>query len=164
MLEYLHMNPSHFVLFVLRITIGWYFFYAGITKVLNPNWSAAGFLNNAKTFPEFYAWFTQPDILPWINMLNEWGLTLVGVALILGIGVRIASISGIALLLLYYFPVLQFPYVKTTSYYLVDEHIIISLLLLYFAAVRAGRTWGLERWCSNLPLCSRFPMLRALIG
>lgn len=157
------MKASFFIV-ALRLVLGWYFFYAGITKVLNPNWSAAGFLNNAKTFPELYAWFAQPDILPWTNLLNEWGLTLIGAALILGIGVRIAAVAGAGMLILYYFPILQFPYVKTTSYFLVDEHIVNALVLVYLAVVRAGRVFGLERWCAGLPICSRFPALRSLIG
>lgn len=41
-------------LFLLRISIGWLMFYAGITKVLNPEWSAAGYLKGAKTFVVFY--------------------------------------------------------------------------------------------------------------
>ena len=154
---------SSALLFLLRIAMGWYFFYAGIVKVLNPNWSAAGFLNNAKTFPEFYAWFAEPSILPFTNLLNEWGLTFIGVALILGISVRLASVLGAAMMLLYYFPALQFPYAGDHSY-IIDDHITYALLLLYFAAARAGRVWGLERWCSNLPICARFPALRRLLG
>lgn len=41
-------------LLLLRATLGWLFFYAGLTKVLNPAWSAAGYLNGAKTLPDFY--------------------------------------------------------------------------------------------------------------
>ncbi|MCE9644075.1 DoxX family protein [Candidatus Parcubacteria bacterium] len=156
------MNTSS-LLATLRIAIGCFFFYAGIVKVMNPAWSAAGFLNNAKTFPEFYAWFAQPGILPWTNLLNEWSLTLVGVALILGIGVRLASFGGILLMALYYFPSLSFPYAGDHAY-IVDEHVIYALLLAYLAAMKAGRVWGLERWCANLSLCTRFPKLRALLG
>src|SRR3989338_7218159 len=103
-------------LFLLRIGIGWLMFYAGITKVLNPAWSAQGYLKGAKTFPGFYQWLLQPDILPIINFINEWGLTLLGVSLILGIGVRLSSIFGAVLMLLYYFPILDFPYPNPHSY------------------------------------------------
>lgn len=147
----------------MRVALGWYFFYAGITKILNPGWSAGGFLANAKTFHDFYAWFAQPDILPLVDLLNEWGLTLVGAALILGIGVRLASIAGAALMVLYYFPALQFPYLGAHNY-IVDEHVINTFALLYLGAVRAGRVWGLERWLAGLPVCARFPALRSPIG
>ena len=150
-------------LFLLRVGTGWLMFYAGITKILDPGWSAAGYLNNAKIFSGFFAWFATPNILPITNFVNEWGLTLLGVSLILGIGVRLSSILGAALMMLYYFPVLEFPYPNTHSY-IVDEHIIYALVLLVLAALRAGRTWGLENWCSRFPVCSKFPRLREWLG
>ncbi len=147
-----------FALFILRVSMGWVMFYAGITKILNPAWSAAGYLGSAKTFPAFYQWFLQPSILPATNFVNEWGLALLGVSLILGIGVRAGSVLGAILMLLYYFPVLQFPYIGQNSY-IVDDHIIYALVLVYFATVRAGRYWGLENWCASLPICRRFTRL-----
>lgn len=150
-------------IFLLRIGMGWLMFYAGITKVLDPNWSAAGYLTNAKTFSGFFAWFATPGILPVTNFVNEWGLTLLGVSLILGISVRLSSIFGAVLMLLYYFPILQGLYPNTHSF-IVDEHIVYVLALLFFAAARVGRVWGLENWCSRLPICSKFPRLRAWLG
>jgi len=151
-----------FSLVSLRITLGWMFFYAGITKVLNPAWSAAGYLTSAKTFAGFYAWLASPVMITLVNFVNEWGLTLLGVSLILGIGVRLSSTLGIVLMLLYYIPILEFPYLEHS--YLVDEHIIYALALLLLAVYRAGRVWGLENWCSNLPLCRRFAKWRSWIG
>lgn len=150
-------------LFLLRVSIGWLFFYAGITKVLDPQWSAAGYLKMAKTFPGFYQSLTDAAILPLINSINEWGLTILGISLILGIGVRLFSFLGAILMLLYYFPVLDFPKAGDHSY-LVDEHIIYALVLFYFAAYKAGRVYGLEEWCANLPICRRFPKLREWLG
>lgn len=147
-------------LFLLRILMGWLMFYAGITKVLNPEWSAAGYLKGAKTFADFYQWLASPGILPVINFVNEWGLTLLGISLILGIGVRLSSTLGAALMLLYYFPILDFPYPNPHSF-LVDEHIIYALVLLLLASLRAGRVWGLENLYSKLPICSKFPRLRS---
>src|SRR3989344_2031756 len=149
-------------LFVLRLSVGWMFFYAGITKVVNPEWSAAGYLSGAKMFVGFYNWLLSPGILPTVNLVNEWGLTLLGISLILGIGVRLSSVLGALLMLLYYVP-LGFPYPNPHSY-IVDEHIIYLAILLYFATIRAGRVWGLENWCSNLPICSQYPKLRNWLG
>ena len=143
--------------------MGWLMFYAGITKVLDPNWSAAGYLNSAKTFSGLFQWFAQPNILPTINFINEWGLTLLGVSLLLGIGVRLSSVLGAALMLLYYFPVLDFPYPNPHSY-IVDERVFYIFVLLFLAAAKAGRAYGLEEWCSNLPICSKFPKLREWLG
>ncbi len=157
------MQSQKFFLFLSRVVMGWMYFYAGITKVINPNFSAAGYLQGAKTFAGFYQWLLSPGILPIVNFVNEWGLTLLGVSLILGVGVRLSSVFGAVLMLLYYFPTLDFPYPNAHSY-IVDEHIIYAAMLLFFAAVRAGRAWGLENWCSGLPFCSRFPKIREWIG
>ncbi|RJQ32765.1 DoxX family protein [Candidatus Parcubacteria bacterium] len=154
---------SKFFLFLLRIAMGWMFFYAGVTKVLNPQWTAEGFLKGAKTFTAFYDFLLQPEILPIVNFTNKWGLTLLGVSLILGIFVRLSSILGALLMILYYLPILQFPYPNPNSY-IVDQHVIYALVLLFFAAVRAGRIGGLEGISSRLPVISRFPRLRNWLG
>lgn len=130
-------------IFLLRVAMGVLFFYAGITKVLNPNWSAAGYLNNAKTFPSFFQWFSSPQNIGWINFVNEWGLTLIGISLLLGVFVKWASIVNVPLMLLYYLPVLEFPYIPPHSF-LVDEHIIYLLAFVVFYAFHAGRIWGLD--------------------
>lgn len=128
----------------LRIALGILFFYAGITKVLNPEWSPAGYLNGAQTFSSFYAWLASPSNLPWVTLLNEWGLTLIGATLILGLVVRFSSLMGALLMLLYFFPGLSFPHVDHG--YLVDDHIIyiICFGLLYYNA--AGRVFGLDKY------------------
>ena len=32
------------LLVLLRVAIGWHFLYEGVVKILNPGWTAAGFL------------------------------------------------------------------------------------------------------------------------
>lgn len=147
---------------VVRVAIGWLIFYAGITKVLDPAWTAKGYLMGAKTFQGFYSWLASPQNIAWVNFLNEWGLTLIGISLILGLGARLSSILGVLLMLLYYFPVLEFP--KVEHGFIVDEHIIYAALLLSFAAVRAGRYYGLDNWCASLPICRRYPRLHKIWG
>ena len=149
-------------LIVLRLSTGWMFLYAGITKVVNPEWSAAGYLSGAKMFVGFYNWLLGPGILPTVNLVNEWGLSLLGISLILGIGVRLSSALGVLLMLLYYIP-LGFPYPNPNSF-IVDQHVILIFVLLYFASIKAGRVFGLENWCSNLPICSKFPRSRNWLG
>lgn len=150
-------------LFVLRLAVGWMMFYAGITKVLNPAWTSAGYLKGAKTFVGFYSWLTQPNILPTVDFLNKWGLTLLGVSLILGVFVKFSSRLGALLMLLYYFPILD-GWKPNASSFLVDQHIIYAALLMFFVSLKAGRTWGLEKWCAKLPLCKRMPRLRNWLG
>lgn len=137
--------PGHqkIAIFLSRIAIGWLFFYAGITKVLNPSWSAAGYLKGASTFKGLYTAMTAPEVLPFINFLNQWGLTLIGVALILGVLTKFSSYMGALMMLLYYFPELNFPKVGEHSM-LVDEHIIYALLFVLLASLDAGKVWGLD--------------------
>ena len=125
--------------------MGWVMLYAGLTKVLDPNWSAAGYLGNAKTFEGFFNWFLKPEILPVTNFMNEWGLTFLGVSLILGACVKYSGMLGALLMLLYYFPVLDFPKIGANSY-IIDDHIIYALVLLYFSFVRAGNYMGFDGW------------------
>lgn len=131
-----------FTLFFLRISLGWMFFYAGITKVLNPSWSAEAYIKGAKLLPDMYAWFASAKMLPIVNLLNMWGLTLLGASLILGIFVRWTSLLGILLMALYYLAQ-TFPHVSPTAY-IVDEHVIYSAALLVLCVFGAGRAWGLD--------------------
>ena len=130
------------ILFLLRISLGWYMFYAGITKVLNPAWSAEGYLKGAKLLPGFYMWLASPSILPFVNFVNEWGLTLLGVSLIIGAFVKYSAPLGALLMLLYYIP-LGIIHPDEHSL-IVDNHVIFGLLLVYFALTHAGKVWGFD--------------------
>lgn len=129
-------------MFFLRVSIGWLFFYAGITKVLDPKWSAAGYLKGAKIFTGFYNSLLAPSTLTIVNFLNEWGLTVLGLSLIFGIFVKRSAILGVVLMLLYYLPLgIWHPNAHSL---VVDEHIIYIFSLLLLASLDAGRTWGLD--------------------
>jgi len=129
-------------LFLLRMTLGWYMLYAGVPKVLNSAWSAAGYLEGAKNFAGFYDFFLTPGMLPVTNFMNAWGITLIGVSLVLGVCVRWSSIAGILLMVLYYF-VLPFPQQDIHSY-VVDSHFINAVAFFILFSFDAGRVWGLE--------------------
>ncbi len=132
----------------LRLSMAWYFFYAGVSKLSDPAWSAAGYLSHAKTFPEFYMWLSSPANIVWVNFLNEWGLTLVGIALALGLFTRAASYAGIFILALYYFPILSFPYAGD-HFFIIDSHIREILVFAYLIAARAGMYWGVDGMLKN---------------
>lgn len=91
--------------FILRVSIGWHFLYEGVIKLVAGNWTAAGYLEGSYGFLSgfFHSIAANESLLNIINFLNIWGLILIGLGLILGIFIRIAAISGIAMLLLYYF-------------------------------------------------------------
>jgi len=90
---------------LLRILIGWHFLYEGIAKLMKPNWSASSFLLQARgPLAGLFHWMANsPEILRYVNLMNIWGLILIGVGLILGCLTRTASGAGILLILLYYF-------------------------------------------------------------
>lgn len=142
------MNIQKLSLVATRVVLGCMFFYAGITKVLDPKWSAGGYIQAAKTFPALFKFFASPGILPVVNLVNEWGLVLLGVSLILGALVRWSAPLGALLMLLYYLAALDFPYPNAHAF-IVDEHIIYIALLVYLASIGAGKTFGLDRYLSR---------------
>lgn len=137
-------NIQKFSLFALRVTMGWMFFYAGITKVMNPAWSAEGYIKGAKQMAGMYEFFLSPQILPIINFVNAWGLTLLGVSLILGVLIKYSAPLGIVLMALYYLA-LGFP-MPNPNAYIVDDHIIYIAGLLVLMSFDAGRVWGLGKF------------------
>ena len=128
---------------LLRISLGWLFFYSGITKVFDPSWSVQSYIEGAKSFTFFYQWLAGSDILPLVDILNKWGQTFLGLSLIFGLFVRLASYLGIVLMLLYYLVILDFPYPNKNSF-LVDQHVIYSIALLILSAFQAGRYFGFD--------------------
>jgi len=148
---------------VLRLGMGWVYFYAGWAKLTTANWSAAGYLNNAKTFPDIFAWFASDANLGWVNFINMWGLTLIGAALILGVAVKFASAMGALLTLLYYFPILDFPKAGANGY-IIDDHIIYVMVFGVLAVFAAGRIWGLDGWLEKKGFFKKMPWLSQIWG
>ncbi len=122
-------------LFLMRLSLGFYFLYAGVTKIMDPAWSAVGYIKSAQHFKPLFDFFASATMLPTTNLLNEWGLTLIGVALVLGLATRFASICGIIIMALYYL-VLPFPHPDAHSL-IVDDHIIFITIFLSLIALRS---------------------------
>lgn len=156
------IRSQQITLLVFRLMLGFMMFYAGMSKILDPSWSPFGYLARAKTFPEFYALFLDPAVISYTTLLNEWGLTLVGLALMLGIGTRIASVCGILFMMLYYFPVLAFPYIGEHSF-IIDEHLIYAAGFALLITFRAGMVWSVAEVLLRQPLVRRFSILQKLI-
>jgi len=148
--------------FLLRLGIGWLFFYAGWSKVITfftaaEDWTAAGFLGHLPgPFADFYAPLAG-NVL--VDYLNAYGLLFVGIALILGILVRWAAFWGIVIMVLYYFA--SFP---AEHSFVVEDHFIYALVLAVLAAVGAGRVWGLDSSIENFGLVKSNPWLLKLLG
>ena len=82
---------------ILRVFVGWHFLYEGVSKLTSPSWSAAGYLKQSRgPFADLFKWLAgQPNLLANADLITMWGLTLVGVFLILGLFTRLASLAGI---------------------------------------------------------------------
>jgi len=91
----------------------------------------------------------------WVNWVFMGALAAVGIALLLGIGMRLAAVGG-SLLLLSMWSVAMLP----GSNPFVDSHIIYALVLVVLALTAAGNTWGLGARWSRVPLVQRLPFLK----
>ena len=127
---------------VIRVAIGWHFLYEGLSKLLMEDWSSQSYLSNATGFLSgFYHWLANGETLVRVaDFLNVYGLILIGLALFVGLFIRIASLAGIILLLLYYF---AYPPFGTSlfgsvegHFYIVNRNFIEAFLLLWFVFSR----------------------------
>jgi thiosulfate dehydrogenase [quinone] large subunit len=140
-------------LVALRVLIGWHFLYEGIVKVLNPYWSSAGYLLDTKWIFSGLARtiVSSPTALKMVDFLNEWALIAIGVALIAGFLTRIASISGVVLLFLYYIfhpPFIGYTYITPAegNYLFVDKNLIEMCALFVLTLFPTGIAVGLDRF------------------
>ncbi len=84
------------------------------------------------------------------------GLFGVGTALLLGIGVRVAAISGVAMLLLMYTAAA----IQPEHNPFLDDHIIYALILAGLPFVGAGRHLGFGGWWERTQLVRLVPVLK----
>ncbi len=137
-------NLQQWGLIVLRIFIGWHFLYEGIVKLMQGGWSAEAYLLNSRGF--FSGFFHQiashPMLLEIVNLLNVWGLILIGISLFLGFFARIGTYAGILLLIFYYSaypPIKGFNFgTPQEGHYLLIDKTFIELLALTVLALFPG--------------------------
>jgi thiosulfate dehydrogenase [quinone] large subunit len=119
-----------------------------------------GFLSNVAVGPlegTFHAWAGAA----WADWLFMAGLLGIGIALMLGVGLRIAAVSGTLMLLGMW--AAEWPLAKLTSAGeptmstnpILDYHIIYALGLIALALTYAGHTWGLGKLWAKLPFVHR---------
>jgi thiosulfate dehydrogenase [quinone] large subunit len=141
------------ILGLVRLSLGWIFLWAFIDKVWGLGFATEagkawmdgvsptlGFLKfgTAGPFAEFYQSIAGQMIVDWMYML---GLGLVGLALMFGIGLRIAGWAGVVMMLLFWSAVLPPEHNP-----FMDEHIVYALLLAGVAF--RPNTFA---WCSLHP-------------
>ncbi|HEX5998526.1 MAG TPA: DoxX family membrane protein [Hyphomicrobiaceae bacterium] len=151
-------------IFLFRMLMAWTFLYAASHQVFVPGWSVAGFLRNTKTFHDLFAIFTTPSVAPLITFLVGYGHLLIGLSLLAGLMVRVSSIFGILLMLLYWMAHMDFPYIENANNFIVDYHIVYASLLGYLIYKQAGYVWGLDALASKVPLFRDGDALHPLVA
>lgn len=150
----------------VRIVLGWIFFWAFLDKLfglgfstpsakswLNGGSPTLGFLKSAKgPFENMFHAMAGTPVVNWLFMI---GLCCIGIALILGIGMKIAGYSGTVLVLLMWMVVLP-----PTQNPIVDDHIVYAIVLMMLTLVPAGDTFGLGKWWKSLSVVKKYPILQ----
>ncbi len=144
-------KAAYYALTVLRIGIGWHFLYEGITKLMDPSWTAAGYLESA-TGPlagMFHSMAGSEASVHLVNSLNIFALCLIGLGLMLGLFTRLSQGAGILLLFMYYIshpPVFSDPgFFREGAYLIVSKDLIEMLALLVLMFFPTGKFLGLDR-------------------
>jgi thiosulfate dehydrogenase (quinone) large subunit len=158
---------------VFRMVLGFEFLWAFLDKTfgfgyatpaerawINGGSPTKGFLSRVAVGP-FEGTFHAIAGAAWADWLFMLGLLGIGIALIFGIGLRIAAVSGTVMMVLMW--AAEWPLDKLTSAGepsmstnpIVDYHIIYALALIALTVTYAGRTWGLGRWWAGLPFVQR---------
>ena len=155
---------------VLRIATGLLFLWAFADKAFGLGYATQaknawfsggsptkGFLGRVDVGP-FQSAFHAMAGTWWADTLFMLGLLAIGVALVLGIGLRIAAITGTVMMLLMWaaeWPPAQHNAAGEATMStnpLIDYHVVYALALIVLAATAAGATWGVARWWSGLPV------------
>ena len=158
---------------VFRVVLGFEFLWAFLDKTfglgyatpaarawINGGSPTKGFLSRVAVGP-LEGTFHAIAGAAWADWLFMAGLLGIGIALILGIGLRAAAVSGTVMMVLMWaaeWPLAKFtsagePTMSTNP--IVDYHIIFALALIALALTYAGHTWGLGKLWARLPFVQR---------
>lgn len=91
----------------------------------------------------------------WLFMIALLGI---GLALILGIGMRIAAVSASILLVLMWLAAWTFA--QGSNNPVMDDHLIYAMVAITLAVLYAGDTWGLGRWWAGRSIVQKATWLR----
>lgn len=158
---------ARYVFAAVRLGLGWTFLWAFLDKTFGLGYATPaerawleggsptrGFLGNAATGP-FEGLYHQIAGAAWADWLFMIGLAGIGLALLLGIGTRVAAATGALLYVLMWTAVLP-----PENNPFLDEHLINAALLVGLALAGAGDTLGFGRAWARLPIVRRWPWLK----
>jgi thiosulfate dehydrogenase [quinone] large subunit len=147
---------------VLRISTGFVFLWAFLDKTfgfgyatptakawINGGSPTKGFLSSVDVGP-FQSTFHNLAGTHFANWAFMLGLLGIGLALILGIGLRIAAGAATLMMAMMWFA--EYPLAKGSSNPITDYHFIYAVSAVVVALTYAGHTWGLGRWWASLPI------------
>lgn len=156
---------------VLRLATGFIFLWAFLDKTfglgfatpverawINGGTPSQGFLKSDSVvgpFKDFFASIASPLT----DVMFQLGMIGVGLAVCLGIGLRVSAVAGSIMMLLMYVAEWPFTANAASNNPLVDYHIIYALALIVVAYLAAGDTWGLGRTWKALPIVKKYPWL-----
>ncbi len=160
-------KAARYTFAAVRLALGWTFLWAFLDKTfglgfatpaakawINGGSPTKGFLGNAVEGP-FEGLYHGIAGAAWADTLFMLGLAGIGLALVLGIGLRIAAATGALLYVLMWTAVLP-----PENNPFMDDHLINAAVLIGLALVAAGDTLGLGRMWSRLPLVQKNPWLK----
>ena len=130
--------------------------YFGPDAWINGGSPTFGFLNfGVSPDNPFQGFFNSMAGAAWADWLFMLGLLGIGLALTLGIGIRLAAIGGGLLYALMWaasLPLANNP--------VIDDHLIGLISLTVLALTLAGDTWGAGKQWATTNIVRRFPVLR----
>ncbi|MFB6145630.1 MAG: DoxX family protein [Candidatus Nanohaloarchaea archaeon] len=151
---------------LMRVGIGWIFLQGGLQKIFDPSWTAAGYLTHLPAGNPFSFWSLMAGN-PFIDAMVAWGLTLIGLALILGVFIRFTAFWGSLMMLLFWASSLEGGLLSglPVAYgWVVDQHIVYTVMLIALGEIGAGRLVGFDEWLEQEGVVERNPWLKHLLG
>jgi len=134
---------------LLRLLLGWHFLYEGTLKLFNPSWTAKGYLMSSQgPFEGFFLWLASDSMIEVVDVLNIYGLFVIGLALFIGIFERPAALGGMLLLVFYYLshpPFWGLDQVGVEgNYWIVNKNLIEAAALLALFYFPTSHYFGLR--------------------
>jgi thiosulfate dehydrogenase (quinone) large subunit len=146
-----------FALTSLRILIGWHFLYEGLVKLYTPGWTAKAYLlGSVGPFSILFKGMAHSEsVIHIVDILNEWGLVLIGLSLFIGLLSRPCKLLGMALLMLYYLAYPPFAGLDIIthvegSYWIVNKNLIEMAALFVLYLFPSSHITGLDRIINKL--------------